>query len=75
MGGMPITPTVPQRDSHTLDVFEQRRIASEAEVDVRSLLRALRGERVKPMTRARIERVLAARGLLHLLPERARSER
>lgn len=55
------------------DLHEQRRAALDAEVDLRTLRRALKGLPVKPMSRRRIRRVLEARGLVHLLfPEGAR---
>ncbi len=57
-----------------LPLSARRRLALDAEVDVRTLERALAGLKVKPMCRERIERTLAARGLIQLLPQLARSE-
>jgi hypothetical protein len=59
-----VSPTV-------LDLIDQRRIAVEAEVDVRTLQRALAGERIKPLSRYRIARTLTARGLIGLLPNKS----
>lgn len=50
------------------DLAEQRRIALAAEVDVRTLQRVLRGEPIRPASRHRIRRALAARGLAELVP-------
>jgi hypothetical protein len=55
-----------------LDQVDRRRLALDAEVDIATLERALRGERIRPSTRHRIRRTLAARGLSELLPEGAK---
>ena len=49
------------------DLVERRRVALDAEVDVKTLDRALRGEPVRPSSLHRIRRALAARGLDQLL--------
>jgi hypothetical protein len=46
-----------------------RQVALDALVDVRTLERALRGEKVQHLTHERIRRALAERKLVHLLPE------
>jgi len=51
------------------DLHEKRRCALDADVDLRTLVRALAGRSTKPSTRRRIARALAARGLLDLLPD------
>lgn len=48
-----------------------RELALAMLVDVRTLERALRGDKVKHLSRERIVRVLRERGLEHLLPEAA----
>ena len=58
------TPTVP--DS-VLDIVERRRVALDAEVDPRTLARALAGEPVRPTSLHRIRRALALKGLAELL--------
>jgi hypothetical protein len=50
------------------DYVEQQRIALDAEVALRTLQRALRGENVRPSSLHRIRRALAARGLIDVLP-------
>src|ERR1700682_6391316 len=53
------------------DLHEQKRWALDAEVDFRTLRRALTGRPVKPLSMRRIRRVLKRRGLLGLLPRGA----
>ena len=53
------------------DPHEQRRWALDAEVDFRTLRRALNGDPVKPLSMRRIRRALERRGLLGLLPAEA----
>lgn len=55
-----------------LDPYDRRRLALDAEVDLRTLERALAGQVVKPLSARRIRRALAAAGLLDLLPGGAR---
>jgi hypothetical protein len=51
-----------------LDIHDLRRLALDAEVDFRTLDRALSGRAVKALCLRRIRRVLARAGLLALLP-------
>jgi len=51
-----------------LDLHDRMRLALDAEVDLRTLDRALSGQPIKPISRRRILRTLSARGLLELLP-------
>jgi hypothetical protein len=50
------------------DLVERQRLALDAEVNVKTLERALAGLPVRPSTLHRIRRVLAARDRLDLLP-------
>jgi hypothetical protein len=50
------------------DYISQQRAALDAQVSLPTLQRVLRGERVRPASLCRVRRVLAERGLLHLLP-------
>jgi len=51
-----------------LDLHDRLRLALEAEVNPRTLDRALAGKLVRPISRRRIRRILEQRGLLHMLP-------
>ena len=51
-----------------LDLVERRRLALDAEVDLRTLARALGGHKVRPASMHRIRRELALKGLAELLP-------
>ena len=51
-----------------LDLPRRRRLALDAEVDLRSLDKVLTGAPTRPTVRARVRRTLAAAGLLELLP-------
>jgi len=58
-----------------LSPLQRREIALAALVDPRTLERLLRGEAVRGLGHERIRRILEQRGLLHLLPERAKAAR
>lgn len=51
------------------DPHDRRRLALDAEVDLRTLQRALAGLPIKSLSRRRIRRALAARGLYLIPPE------
>jgi len=56
----------------TLSSIQRREIALSALVDERTLNRALAGKRVRDLTRERIRRVLADRGMLSILSSQGR---
>ena len=58
-----------------LDLHDRRRLAVDAEVDLRTLERALAGEPIKALSRHRIVRALSAKGLLDLLPPATQAKR
>jgi len=60
--------TKPLVPDSVFDLIERKRACLDAEVDLRTLDRALAGRPVKPSSLHRIRRVLAARGLVELLP-------
>lgn len=57
-----------------LPTHEVRRLSVQANVDPRTLLRVLRGQRTAGMTRERIVAALKAAGYGHLVPEHATVE-
>lgn len=66
-----MTPGEAKPAGGTPTTFELREIALAAMCDVRTLQRALRGERIQHLSRERIRRALVPRGLEHLLPQQS----
>jgi len=58
----------PTGSAPNLDLHDLKRLALDAEVDLRTLKRAISCHPVQPSSLHRIRRVLAERGLLGLLP-------
>jgi len=63
-----VTPPADRRPEPLLSPIQIRELSLAALVDVRTFERILRGDPVKHNSRERITRVLAARGMLDLLP-------
>jgi hypothetical protein len=59
---------VPEQDL-PLNSFQIRELALASFVSEKTLIKALRGGSIRPLTLARIRRELANRGLLALLPQ------
>jgi hypothetical protein len=55
--------------ARTLPTHTVRKLAVDSDSDPRSVEKVLRGERVLPLTRSRIEKALRAAGYGHLLSE------